>query len=110
MLAFPALLLAILFAAVFRPGILTAMIPIGWLHARVARLVRAADSRSCQDYVTAARTFGSSRPGIFWRHCCERGERADREATWRSRSRSWPRRRCPILGLGTHAAPSWGRC
>jgi len=70
MLAFPALLLAILFAAVFRPGTLTAMIAIGLAFTPVfARLVRGAGLQvMAQDYVTAARTFGSSSSGIFWRH------------------------------------------
>jgi len=70
MLAFPALLLAILFAAVFRPGTLTAMIAIGLAFTPVfARLVRGTGLQvMAQDYVTAARTFGSSSSGIFWRH------------------------------------------
>jgi peptide/nickel transport system permease protein len=70
LLAFPALLLAILFAAVFRPGTLTAMIAIGIAFTPVfARLVRGAGLQvMAQDYVTAARTFGSSGRWIFWRH------------------------------------------
>ena len=70
LLAFPALLLAILLAAVFRPGVLTAMIAIGVAFTPVfARLVRGAGLQVlAQDYVTAARTFGSSARGIFWRH------------------------------------------
>jgi peptide/nickel transport system permease protein len=70
LLAFPALLLAILFAAVFKPGTLTAMIAIGIAFTPVfARLVRGAGLQvMAQDYVTAARTFGSSARWIFWRH------------------------------------------
>src|SRR5262249_56152619 len=70
MLAFPALLLAILFAAVFRPGTLTAMIAIGLAFPPVfPRPVRGARLQvMAQDYVTVARTFGSSSTAIFWRH------------------------------------------
>jgi peptide/nickel transport system permease protein len=70
MLAFPAILLAILFAAVFRPSTLTAMAAIGIAFVPIfARVVRSAGLQVMeQDYVTAARTFGSGRLWIFWRH------------------------------------------
>jgi peptide/nickel transport system permease protein len=70
LLAFPALLLAILFAAVFRPSTLTAMAAIGLAFVPVfARVVRGAGLQVMeQDYVTAARTYGSGGPWIFWRH------------------------------------------
>src|SRR2546429_6799083 len=69
-LAFPALLLALLFAAVFRPSTLTAMAAIGLAFVPVfARVVRGAGLEVMeQDYVTAARTFGSGGGWIFWRH------------------------------------------
>jgi peptide/nickel transport system permease protein len=70
LLAFPALLLAVLFAAVYRPSTLTAMAAIGLAFVPVfARVVRGAGLQVMeQDYVTAARTFGSGGGWIFWRH------------------------------------------
>lgn len=70
LLAFPALLLALLFAAVFHPSTLTAMAAIGIAFVPVfARVVRGAGLQVMeQDYVTAARTFGSRGGWIFWRH------------------------------------------
>ena len=70
LLAFPALLLAILLAAVFRPSTLTAMAAIGLAFVPIfARVVRGAGLQVMEkDYVTAARTFGSRGASIFWRH------------------------------------------
>lgn len=70
LLAFPALLLAMLLAAVFRPSTLTAMAAIGLAFVPVfARVVRGAGLQVMeQDYVSAARTFGSSGAWVFWRH------------------------------------------
>lgn len=70
MLAFPALLLAMLFAAVFHPSTVTAMAAIGIAFVPIfARVVRGAGLAVMeQDYVTAARTFGSRGGWIFWRH------------------------------------------
>jgi peptide/nickel transport system permease protein len=70
LLAFPALLLALLFAAVFHPSTLTAMAAIGIAFVPVfARVVRGAGLQVMeQDYVTAARAFGSGGGWIFWRH------------------------------------------
>jgi peptide/nickel transport system permease protein len=70
LLAFPALLLAILLAAVFHPGTVTAMTAIGIAFVPVfARVVRGAGLQVMeQDYVTAARTFGSSGAWLLRRH------------------------------------------
>jgi peptide/nickel transport system permease protein len=70
LLAFPALLLAILLAAVFHPGTVTAMTAIGIAFVPVfARVVRGAGLQVMeQDYVTAARTFGSSGSWLLRRH------------------------------------------
>ncbi|MDQ6772989.1 MAG: ABC transporter permease [Candidatus Dormibacteraeota bacterium] len=70
LLAFPALLLAFLFAALFRPSTVSAMAAIGLAFVPVfARVVRGAGLTVMEkDYVTVARTFGSSRRWIFWRH------------------------------------------
>jgi peptide/nickel transport system permease protein len=70
LLAFPALLLAILLAAVFHPGTVTAMTAIGIAFVPVfARVVRGAGLQVMeQDYVTAARTFGSPGSWLLRRH------------------------------------------
>ena len=70
LLAFPAILLAILFAAVFHASTITAMAAIGIAFVPIfARVVRGAGLQIMeQDYVTAARTFGSGRGWIFSRH------------------------------------------
>jgi peptide/nickel transport system permease protein len=70
MLAFPAILLAMLFGAVFQPSTLTAMAAIGIALVPVfARVVRGAGLQvMAQDYVTVARTYGSGGAWIFVRH------------------------------------------
>lgn len=70
LLAFPALLLAILFAATFRASTVTAMAAIGIAFVPVfARVVRGAGLQVMeQDYVTASRAYGSRAGWIFWRH------------------------------------------
>ena len=70
LLAFPAILLAMLFAAVFRPSAETAMAAIGIALTPVfARAVRGAGLQVMeQDYVIVARTYGSSQWWIFLRH------------------------------------------
>ncbi|TVT44164.1 ABC transporter permease [Amycolatopsis rhizosphaerae] len=69
-LAFPALLLAIMFGAVFGPSTLTAMVAIG--IATIPSFARMARSGSLQvmstEYVLAARAGGRSRPFIARRH------------------------------------------
>lgn len=70
LLAFPAVLLAMLFAAAFRPSTVTAMAAIGIAFVPVfARVVRGAGLQVMEmDYVTAARTFGSRGGWILLRH------------------------------------------
>jgi peptide/nickel transport system permease protein len=70
LLAFPAILLALLFAAVFRPSTITAMAAIGIAFVPVfARVVRGAGLQVMEmDYVTAARTFGGRGWWILARH------------------------------------------
>ena len=70
LLAFPAILLAIMFAAVFNPSTVTAMAAIGIALVPVfARVVRGAGLQIMQqDYVTVARTYGGSSVWIFVRH------------------------------------------
>ena len=113
MLAFPALLLAILFAAVFRPGTLTAMVAIGLAFTPVfARLVRGAGLQvMAQDYVTAAQTFGSSSSGIFWRHLVPNVANVlIVQATVAFALAILAEAALSYLGLGTQPpTPSWGR-
>jgi peptide/nickel transport system permease protein len=113
LLAFPALLLAILFAAVFRPGILTAMIAIGLAFTPVfARLVRGAGLQvMAQDYVTAARTFGSSSARIFWWHLLPNVANVlIVQATVAFALAILAEAALSYLGLGTQPpTPSWGR-
>jgi peptide/nickel transport system permease protein len=70
LLAFPAILLAILFAAAFQPSTVTAMAAIGIALIPVfARVVRGAGLQVMQqDYVTISRTYGSGNAWIFVRH------------------------------------------
>ena len=70
LLAFPALLLAMLFAAVFRPSTVTVMAAIGIAFVPVfARVVRGAGLQVLElDYVTAARTYGAGGWWILTRH------------------------------------------
>jgi peptide/nickel transport system permease protein len=68
--AFPPVLLAILLVAVVSPGIGPAMVAIGIAYVPiVARVTRgAALSVFERDFVSAARTYGRSKPYIFLRH------------------------------------------
>jgi peptide/nickel transport system permease protein len=70
LLAFPAILLAIMFAAVFNPSTVTAMAAIGIALVPVfARVVRGAGLQIMQqEYVTVTRTYGGSSVWIFVRH------------------------------------------
>ena len=69
-LAFPALLLAIIAAAVFEPSTLSAMLAIGVAGVPgFARVARAGTLQVLtQDYISAARISGVSAPVIAWRH------------------------------------------
>jgi peptide/nickel transport system permease protein len=70
LLAFPAVLLAILFASVFGPSTVTAMSAIGIALVPVfARVVRGAGLQVMQqDYVAITRTYGAGSVWIFARH------------------------------------------
>lgn len=69
-LAFPALLLAIIAAAVFGPSTLSAMLAIGVAGVPgFARVARAGTLQVLtQDYISAARISGVYAPVIAWRH------------------------------------------
>jgi peptide/nickel transport system permease protein len=68
--AFPAILMALLLAAVYRPGTLTAMTAIGLATVPIfARLMRASVvSLRERDYVEAGRALGASSVRLLWRH------------------------------------------
>jgi peptide/nickel transport system permease protein len=68
--AFPAILMALLLAAVFRPGTLTAMAAIGLATVPIfARLMRASVvSLRERDYVEAGRALGASNARLLWGH------------------------------------------
>jgi peptide/nickel transport system permease protein len=70
LLAFPAILLALLIVAIAGPGTLTSVVAIGIVYTPIfARVVRGpALSLKSRDFVDAARTFGSTQPYILSRH------------------------------------------
>ena len=70
LLAFPAILLAMLIVAIAEPGTLTSVAAIGIVYTPIfARVVRGpALSLKQRDFVDAARTFGSSSGYILTRH------------------------------------------
>jgi peptide/nickel transport system permease protein len=113
LLAFPAILLAMLFAAVFRPSTATAMAAIGIALVPVfARVVRGAGLQVMQqDYVTVARTFGSSRAWLFVRHLLPNVSSVlIVQATIAFGIAILAEAALSYLGLGTPPpTPSWGR-
>ncbi len=113
MLAFPALLLAILFSAVFHPGTTTAMVAIGIAFTPVfARVIRGAGLQVMQqDYVTVARTFGSSSFFIFLRHVLPNVSSVlIVQSTIAFALAILAEAALSYLGLGTQPpTPSWGR-
>ncbi|HEY9011866.1 MAG TPA: ABC transporter permease [Devosia sp.] len=70
LLAFPAILLALLIVAIQGPGVGTSITAIGIVYTPIfARVVRApALALKAREFVEAARTFGSSEPYILTRH------------------------------------------
>jgi len=70
LLAFPAILLALLIIAIVGPGTLTSVAAIGIVYTPIfARVVRGpALSLKRRDFVDAARTFGSSQRYVLTRH------------------------------------------
>jgi peptide/nickel transport system permease protein len=113
LLAFPAILLAMLFAAVFRPSTLTAMAAIGIALTPVfARVVRGSSLQVLQhDYVTVARTYGSGRAWIFMRHVLPNVSSVlIVQATVAFAIAILAEAALSYLGLGTPPpTPSWGR-
>jgi peptide/nickel transport system permease protein len=113
LLAFPAILLAMLFAAVFRPSTVTAMAAIGIALVPVfARVVRGAGLQVMeQDYVTVARTYGSGQLWIFAQHLLPNvGSVLIVQATVAFAIAILAEAALSYLGLGApQTTPSWGR-
>lgn len=113
LLAFPAILLAMLFAAVFQPSTLTAMAAIGIALVPVfARVVRGAGLQVMeQNYVTIARAYGSSSIWLFTRHLLPNVSSVlIVQATIAFAIAILAEAALSYLGLGTPPpTPSWGR-
>jgi len=113
LLAFPAILLAIMFAAVFNPSTLTAMAAIGIALVPVfARVVRGAGLQIMQqDYVTVTRTYGGGGGWIFARHLLPNvASVLIVQATVAFAIAILAEAALSYLGLGTPPpTPSWGR-
>ena len=113
LLAFPAILLAILFAAVFQPSRFTAMAAIGIALVPVfARVVRGAGLQVMQqEYVTIVRTYGGSNAWIFLRHLLPNVSSVlIVQATVAFAVAILAEAALSYLGLGTPPpTPSWGR-
>jgi peptide/nickel transport system permease protein len=113
LLAFPAILLAILFASVFNPSTVTAMAAIGIALVPVfARVVRGAGLQIMQqDYVTVTRTYGGSSVWIFARHMLPNVSPVlIVQATVAFAIAILAEAALSYLGLGTPPpTPSWGR-
>ena len=113
LLAFPAILLAIMFAAVFQPSTVTAMAAIGIALVPVfARVVRGAGLQIMQqDYVTITRTYGDSSVWIFVRHVLPNVSSVlIVQATVAFAVAILAEAALSYLGLGTPPpTPSWGR-
>ena len=113
LLAFPAILLAIMFAAVFQPSTVTAMAAIGIALVPVfARVVRGAGLQVMQqDYVTVTRTYGGGNGWIFLRHLLPNVSSVlIVQATVAFAVAILAEAALSYLGLGTPPpTPSWGR-
>jgi peptide/nickel transport system permease protein len=113
LLAFPAILLAILFAAVFQASTVTAMAAIGIALIPVfARVVRGAGLQVMQqDYVTISRTYGGGNGWIFVRHLLPNVSSVlIVQATVAFAVAILAEAALSYLGLGTPPpTPSWGR-
>jgi peptide/nickel transport system permease protein len=113
LLAFPALLLAIMFGAVFGASTLTAMIAIG--VATVPSFARLARSGTLQvmatEYITAARVAGRSTLATAWRHVLPNiGALVIVQASVSFAIAVLAEAALSYLGFGTvPPTPSWGR-
>jgi peptide/nickel transport system permease protein len=113
LLAFPALLLAIMFSAVFGASTLTAMIAIG--IATVPSFARLARSGTLQvmatEYITAARVAGRSTLATAWRHVLPNiGALVIVQASVSFAIAVLAEAALSYLGFGTvPPTPSWGR-
>jgi peptide/nickel transport system permease protein len=113
LLAFPAILLALMFAAVFGPSTVTAMAAIGIALVPVfARVVRGAGLQIMQqDYVAVTRTYGAGKLWVFMRHVIPNVSSVlIVQATVAFAIAILAEAALSYLGLGTPPpTPSWGR-
>jgi peptide/nickel transport system permease protein len=111
--AFPALLSAILLAAIYGPGLVTSIVAIGIFNVPVfARIARgAAVAVWARDYVTAARTAGLTPWGITRSHVLPNiASPLIVQATVSFATAILAEAALSYLGLGTQPPqPSWGR-
>ncbi|MDE0545420.1 dipeptide/oligopeptide/nickel ABC transporter permease/ATP-binding protein [Microbacterium sp. C7(2022)] len=111
--AFPGLLLALFFAAIFGPGPISAMFAIGLAGApSFARLCQTlVASVEGRDFVSAARIVGAHRPALFFRHVLPNiGEPLVVNATIGLGGTLLAFAGLSFLGLGVQApAYDWGR-
>ena len=111
--AFPALLTAIMLAAVQGPGLVTSVVAIGIFNIPVfARITRgAARAVWTRDYVTASRACGRGAWHITWRHVLPNIAGAlIVQATIQFATAILAEAALSYLGLGTQPPqPSWGR-
>ncbi len=112
-LAFPAILSAIMLTAVFRPGIVNAIVAIGLYNIPTfARITRAsANAVWSRDYVAAARACGKGSWAITWQHVLPNIAAAlTVQVTIRFAIAILAEAALSYLGLGTQPPqPSWGR-
>jgi peptide/nickel transport system permease protein len=111
--AFPSLLLAIMFAAIFGPSTITAMVAIGLAYVPVfARLTRSGTAKVLtEDYILAARACGTGRTVIFMRHVLRNiAAVITVQATVAFALAILAEAALSYLGLATQPpTPSWGR-
>src|SRR5690625_2296687 len=100
LLAFPALLLAIIAGAVWGPSTLTAMIAIG--VAGIPSFARVARSGTLQvmsqDFIAAARVSTVSEFQIAYRHVFPNISRSEERRVGKEWTARWPRRTAPKIG------------
>ena len=113
MMAFPALLLAIVLAAIFRPSLWIVALVIAMVNwVQIARVIYT-ETRSLaeRDFVEAERSLGAGTARILFRHILPhlRADRCSSRARSASPPRCCSRRRCRFLGVGVQPpTPSWG--
>ncbi|WP_416897635.1 MAG: ABC transporter permease [Minwuia sp.] len=111
--AFPALLFAIMLAAVYGPSLTNAILAIAFINVPIfARMTRAAANQIwVREYITAARAMGLSTRAIAWKHVLPNiGAILLIQATIEFAVAILAEAALSYLGLGVQPpTPSWGR-